>query len=142
MLQGGTAYGKVQDFVIGDGGCIQYAVVSYNNGLVPIPWGVGMFDFDRRAFMVDISRDRIGQFPTIRQISELNNPQFTQRVQTFYHGTNRPEMNRTDVNRPDANRPQASENPGPSNNRGETTSRGNAPKSAPARTEGNRESRK
>jgi len=137
MLQGGASYGRVQDFVIGDGGCVEYAIVSYNNGLVPIPWGVGMFDSGRRAFMVDISRDRIREFPTIRQISELNNPQFTQRVQTFYHGTNRPDTNHSDVNRQGA-----SANPVPSNTRGETTNRGNAPKSTPARAEGNRETRK
>jgi hypothetical protein len=135
MLQGGTPYGTVQDLVMGDGGCLQYAVVSYNNGLVPIPWGVGMFDFNRRALMVDISRDRIRDFPTIHQISELNDPQFTQRVQTFYHSTDRPGMNRSDVNRP---RASANQNPannrGESQNRGEQTNRGNAPDLLPLGT--------
>jgi hypothetical protein len=142
MLQGGTAYGTVQDFVIGDGGCIEYAVVNYNNGLVPIPWGVGTFDSGRRAFMVDVARDRIREFPTIRQISELNNRQFTQKVQTFYRGNgNRPMQNRLDANRPQTNQPRV-ENPPAAAERGENANRGNAPRSAPARPAGNGEHKK
>jgi hypothetical protein len=140
MLQGGASYGTVQDFVIGDGGCIQYAVINYNNGLVPIPWGVGMFDSGRRAFMVDISRDRVREFPTIHQISELNNPQFTQRVQTFYRGNNQPNQNRTDANRPQMNQQRGAQNPTPAEH-GEAN-RGNAPRSAPARSAGNGEHKK
>ena len=114
---------------------MEYAIVSYNNGLVPIPWNVGMWDFNRRAYMVDISRDRIRDFPTIHQISELNNAQFTQRVQTFYHDTNRTGANRGDMNRPQTNQPAAKDNSRAPAQRGESVNRGTSNRSAASRSE-------
>jgi len=86
MLQGGVSFGTLRDFVISDSGCLEYAVINADNGLVAVPWGAGMFDFGRRAFMLDFGRDRVRELPHIRDIAELRNPQIQQRVQTFYRG--------------------------------------------------------
>ncbi len=85
-LQDGSNFGTVRDCIFSNGGCIEYAVVDYGNRLVPVPWGVGNFDFGRRAFRVGITRDRLRDLPTFTNISELNNAQFTQRVHSFYRG--------------------------------------------------------
>ncbi len=90
-LVGGTRFGTISDLVIDDGGCIEYAVVSYNNRLVPIPWGVTTFNVGRRDLLVDIPRERIVQIPTFTRFSELNDTRFSQRVHTFFRGTMRPD---------------------------------------------------
>ncbi|HEV8071285.1 MAG TPA: PRC-barrel domain-containing protein [Planctomycetaceae bacterium] len=86
LLQGGANFGTVRDFVISDSGCLEYAVIAGDGGLVAIPWGAGMFDVGRRAFTVDFGRDRIRDLPRIRDVSELRDPQMQQRVQTFFRG--------------------------------------------------------
>ena len=89
MLQGGASWGTVRDFVISDNGCLEYAVISADDGLVAIPWGVGMFDFGRRAFVLDFGRDRIRDLPRFRDIAELRDPRIHQRVDTFFQGDRR-----------------------------------------------------
>ena len=86
MLQGNASFGTVKDFVITDSGCLEYAVIAADNGLVAVPWGAGMFDFGRHAFMLGFGRDRVRDFPRIRDIAELRDPKVQQRVQTFYRG--------------------------------------------------------
>jgi hypothetical protein len=86
LLQGNASFGTVKDFVLTDSGCLEYAVIAADNGLVAVPWGAGNFDFGRRAFVLDFSRDRVRDFPRIRDIAELRDPQIQQRVQTFYRG--------------------------------------------------------
>ncbi len=88
FLDGGVNYGTVRDFVISDSGCLEYAVLSADNGLVAIPWGAGNFDFGRRAFVLGFGRDRIRDLPHIRDISELRDARVQQRVQTFFRGDN------------------------------------------------------
>jgi hypothetical protein len=86
MLQGGGNYGTVRDFVISDSGCLEYAVLSADNGLVAIPWSAGTFDSGRRAFMLGFGRDRVRDLPRIRDIAELRDARVQQRVQTFFRG--------------------------------------------------------
>jgi hypothetical protein len=85
-LRGGMRLGSVQDFVVGQGGCVDYVIAAYGDQFVPIPWGVAFFQPGQRLFTVDIDPGRIHEMPMYRQISELTNRQFSQRVQTFYHG--------------------------------------------------------
>jgi len=86
MLQGNASFGTVKDFVMTDSGCLEYAVIAADNGLVAVPWGAGTFDFGRHAFMLGFGRDRVRDFPRIRDIAELRDPKVQQRVQTFYRG--------------------------------------------------------
>ncbi len=86
MLQGNASFGTVKDFVLTDSGCLEYAVIAADNGLVAVPWGAGTFDFGRHAFMLGFGRDRVRDLPHIRDIAELRDPKIQQRVQTFYRG--------------------------------------------------------
>jgi PRC-barrel domain len=85
-LRGGSRLGAIQDFVIGDGGCVEYVVAAYGDQFVPIPWGAAMYQADQRVLLVDIDPGRIHDMPMYRQISELTNRQFSDRVHTFYRG--------------------------------------------------------
>ncbi|HET6328417.1 MAG TPA: PRC-barrel domain-containing protein [Planctomycetaceae bacterium] len=130
LLDGGVNYGTVRDFVISDSGCLEYAVLSADNGLVAIPWGAGTFDFGRRAFVLGFGRDRIRDLPHIKNIAELRDARVQQRVQTFFRGNQNP---RNGENRGAANR--GAENRGTENRPQPGTIRGAAPRPAPANAE-------
>jgi hypothetical protein len=138
MLQGGGNYGTVRDFVISDSGCLEYAVLSADNGLVAIPWGAGNFDFGRRAYVLGFGRDRVRDFPRIRDIAELRDARVQQRVQTFFRGNqNTPQRGVENNQRGAQNQPQ-------NNNRGTaptTRGNGNERPAAPAANRGGNERR-
>jgi hypothetical protein len=131
LLQGGANFGTVRDFVISDSGCLEYAVIAGDGGLVAIPWGAGMFDVGRRAFTVDFGRDRIRDLPRIRDVSELRDPQMQQRVQTFFRGNHDARGDMRGINNRQDNGQRGAENQPQQNGR---TVRGAA---QPPRTPGN-----
>jgi hypothetical protein len=80
----GSALGKVTDFVINDGGCVQYVVVGYQNRFVPVPWMAATYNSADRSLMLAIDQAQLAQIPTFGQYSELSNAQFGQKVNTFF----------------------------------------------------------
>ena len=84
-FQGGSALGKVTDFVINDGGCVQYVVVSYQSRFVPVPWAATTYNSADRTLMLAIDQAQLGQIPTFGQYSELSNAQFGQKVNAFFN---------------------------------------------------------
>ena len=87
-LRGGSRFGTVSDFVLADSGCVEYVIATYGNQYAPIPWGVAMWVPGQRVLTVDIDPGRIHEIPMYRQISELTNHQFSDKVHTFYRGVN------------------------------------------------------
>jgi len=85
-LRGGSRLGTIQDFVVGDGGCVEYAVAAYGDQFIPIPWAAAMYQADQRVLLVDIDPGRIHEMPMYHQFTELTNRQFSDRVNTFYRG--------------------------------------------------------
>ena len=85
-LRGGTRLGTIQDFVLADGGCVEYVVAGYGDQFIPIPWRAAMYQPAQRMLMVDIDPGRIHDMPMYHQISELMNRQFSDRVHSFYRG--------------------------------------------------------
>ena len=95
-LLGGSRYGTVQDLIFGNGGCVEYAVVAYQNQFVPIPWDLATFEPGSRVLQVNIDAGRIRELPFVRQMSEIDNRQFFDKVHTYYradHGFNRGDRN-------------------------------------------------
>jgi hypothetical protein len=125
-LRGGSRLGVVQDFVLGDGGCVEYVVAAYGNQFVPIPWGAAMYQPDQRVLMVDIDPGRIHDMPMYRQISELTNRQFSDRVHTFYRGVS---SQTGDMHRGGEHQDRGASNPQP-------TTRGEQGQSNPRPTQG------
>jgi hypothetical protein len=97
-FQGGSSLGKVTDFVINDGGCVQYVVVSYQNRFVPVPWMATTYNSRDRILMLGIDQAQLGQIPTFGQYSELSNAQFKQKVNTVFKVDSRTSEQR--VNKP------------------------------------------
>jgi PRC-barrel domain len=85
-LRGGSHLGPVTDFVVSDSGCVDYVIASYQGQYVPIPWAAAMYQPGQRILMVDLDAARIHEMPMFRQMSELTNHQFSDRVHTFYRG--------------------------------------------------------
>jgi hypothetical protein len=83
-FQGGTSLGRVTDFVINDGGCIEYVVVSYEDHFVPVPWMATTYNSVDRILLLGIDQAQLGQIPTFVQFTELSNAQFGQKVHAFY----------------------------------------------------------
>ena len=111
-LRAGSRFGTVNDFVFGDGGCVEYVIASYGNEFVPIPWGVAAWVPGQRVLTVDIDPGRIRDMPRFHQISELTNHQFSEKVQTFYHGMNgRGDMNQRGAQQQGANNHAPAANP-------------------------------
>jgi hypothetical protein len=76
-LRGGSRLGTIQDFVVGDGGCVEYVVAAYGDQFVPIPWAAAMYQPDQRVLLVDIDPGRIHEMPMYHQFTELTNRQFS-----------------------------------------------------------------
>jgi PRC-barrel domain len=125
-LRGGSRLGVVQDFMVGDGGCVEYVVAAYGDQFVPIPWGAAMYQPDQRVLMVDIDPGRIHEMPMYRQISELTNRQFSDRVHTFYRGVS---SQTGDMHRGGEHQDRGASNPQP-------TTRGEQGQSNPRPTQG------
>ena len=85
VLQEGPTVGRVEDFVITDGGCIDYVVVSYESKYVLVPWTVTTWSGDR-AIRVNITRERFRDVPTFTrdQWPNLSDTQYIQRVRTAW----------------------------------------------------------
>jgi hypothetical protein len=127
-FQGGSALGKVTDFVINDGGCVQYVVVGYQNRFVPVPWMATTYNSADRTLMLAIDQTELGQIPTFGQYSELSNAQFGQKVNTFFKVDSRTSEQR--VNKPvsdNDNKAGASKPSAPAEDKGQKPAVGTNP---------------
>src|SRR5438552_1946308 len=56
QLEGGASYGKVQDVVVNDDGCIEYLVVAEADHFTLIPWPAARVNFEQRTVSVNVTR--------------------------------------------------------------------------------------
>ena len=66
----GEELGKLEELMLDiDSGCVGYAVLSFGgilgigDKLFAIPWDAMRLDTDRKAFILDIDRERLGKAP-------------------------------------------------------------------------------
>jgi hypothetical protein len=116
VVQGGATVGRITDFVISDGGYVEYVVVEYDNKYVFMPYQSLRVDGDRRLVQINITRDRFREIPTFTGSNwPVSDQQYLGRVRTVFGITdsgNRGE--RRDGERQPTNRPDGPSNqPGP-----------------------------
>src|SRR5436305_14003632 len=58
VVEGGATVGKVTDFVISDGGCIEYVVVSEQDKYVLVPYQVVRVDEGRHVGSVNVTQEQ------------------------------------------------------------------------------------
>ncbi|MFB3885167.1 MAG: PRC-barrel domain-containing protein [Thermodesulfobacteriota bacterium] len=64
MNHQGEAFGKVNDFVIDTNGKVPFAVLSYGEKLVAIPFGTLTYSTEGKHLVLDLSREKLDSAPT------------------------------------------------------------------------------
>jgi len=54
-LQGANDYGKVEDIVFDENGCIEYLVFAHDNQFAMLPWTAANLNYNRRVVMFDVT---------------------------------------------------------------------------------------
>ena len=107
LLQDGVNYGKVEDIVLNEDGCIEYVVVSREDRYALMPWGVATVDYGRRAVVFDVTPQVVQPLFFARDAwPDVADPQFSRRVQDAFGPRAVCEVRRESVRPgPDAPRP-------------------------------------
>ncbi len=63
-LQAGGSFGKIEDIIINDEGCIDFLVVVFEKKLIAVPFGVSRVDFARRVVFLEVEREVLLGAPT------------------------------------------------------------------------------
>jgi hypothetical protein len=124
-LQDGYRLGRVEEFVIDDGGCIDFIVVSYGQRFVAIPWVAAEFSFDQRVFSLRIERSQLAQIPTFTDFRVLAQAESRQKIATFFG------VEGTSHARPGAKAENGKTEPGTKPQPGEKTQPGTEPETRP-----------
>jgi sporulation protein YlmC with PRC-barrel domain len=112
LLQDGVNYGKVQDIVLNEDGCIEYVVVSREERYALMPWAVARFDYGQRALIFNVTPQVVQPLFFARDAwPNVADPVFGRRVRdAFGPSAVRREVRRESV-RPEPDTPQPSEQP-------------------------------
>ena len=85
---GSESLGKVTEVVINSDGCIEYLIVQYADGFVPIPWAVSTVNFDQRTIVIqstDVTVARLREMTFAEgRWPNFADQQFTQQVRTVW----------------------------------------------------------
>src|SRR5881227_288780 len=54
-LERGESSFKVTDIVLSESGCVEYLIISYEEELVPVPWGVVTFNAEERSVVINVT---------------------------------------------------------------------------------------
>lgn len=117
-IERGDSFGKVTDIVLNEDGCVEYLIVSYEDELVPVPWGAVNYNVDERivAINVRVTRDKLRdlsfrseRWPNFREERFLRNARSVWGERAFrreHRGGGRPDVDRRDDrrDRPDVDR--------------------------------------
>lgn len=49
VVHQGETIGKVTEFILNDNGCIDYLVISYGGGFIPVPWSAAQVNYELRG---------------------------------------------------------------------------------------------
>jgi hypothetical protein len=64
VVEGGASVGKITDFFISDGGCIEYVVIDSEGKYVMLPYSVIRVEGDRHVVAVNVTREKWRDIPT------------------------------------------------------------------------------
>jgi len=85
QLQGGAAYGKVEDIVLNDAGMVEYVLVSNEGRMVMMPWDAASMDFGKRIVTYDVTPQAVQPLSfTPDQLPTIVNTPYTNRVRQVF----------------------------------------------------------
>jgi hypothetical protein len=86
-VEGGETFGKVEDVVLSEDGCIDYVVLGYEDRFIAVPWTIVRADFAQRTVLVNVDRRVLLDAPHFArgEWAELSaNSAFVQKVRTHF----------------------------------------------------------
>jgi hypothetical protein len=85
VVEDGATVGKITDFVISDGGCIEYVVVDYDNKFVLVPYQVVRVDATKHVVQVSLTREKWRDIPTFTGTNwPVTDQQYITKVRTVF----------------------------------------------------------
>ena len=105
QLQAGGDFGRVEDIVINEDGCIDFVVVVFEEKLIAVPFSITRLDFARRVVALNVQREVLVKAPTFarNQFPDLSvNSDFSRRITTHFkaQGRERPRDSRPAEKKP------------------------------------------
>jgi len=94
LERGESTFGKVTDIVINESGCIDYLIVSYEDELVAVPWGVVTYNVGERVVTLNVAvtRDKLrglffraGSWPNFHEERWMRNMRSVWGERAFRH---------------------------------------------------------
>src|SRR5262245_48053942 len=84
-LQDGSGYGRVEDIVLSEDGCIEYTVISRENQYALLPWGIANVDYSQRIVTFGVTPQVIQPFFFAPNAwPNLSDPAFGSRMQQAF----------------------------------------------------------
>lgn len=84
-IPGNQRWAKVSDVVFDQTGRIRFLVTDANGRFTAIPWQVGNYDFQNRAFVLDtVDQARIARIPTFTNFDQLSDEKYLGQVYQFF----------------------------------------------------------
>jgi hypothetical protein len=84
-VEGGAPVGRITDFVISDGGCIDYVVVDSDNRFVLVPFQAVQFEPSRRIVTLNVTREKWRDIPTFTGTNwPVHDQNYISRVRTTF----------------------------------------------------------
>jgi hypothetical protein len=87
QLQAGGEFGKVEDLVINEQGCIDFTVVVFEEKFIAVPFTLTRVDFARKVVVIDVERERLLRAPSFArtQFPDLSvSSEFGRRVHSHF----------------------------------------------------------
>ena len=88
VMLGTETLGKVTEVVIDDRGCVEFVVVQFREGFVPVPWGAATVEFERRTIVLrdtKVTADRLRELSfTEDRWPNFADRQWTEKMRTVW----------------------------------------------------------
>ena len=107
-LQAGGTFGRVEDVIINDEGCIDFVVVVFEEKLIAVPFTLTRVDFAKKVVFLNAEREFLLRAPTFTRdrFPDLSlQSEFGRRVNTFFRESSSRRERGTET-RPDGRAPE------------------------------------
>jgi PRC-barrel domain len=87
QLQAGGSFGKIEDLIINDRGCIDFVIVVFEDKLFAVPFSITEVDFARRVVILDVERELLLRAPSFarNRFPDLSaSSEFGRKVQSHF----------------------------------------------------------
>jgi hypothetical protein len=87
QLQAGGTFGKIEDIIINDQGCIDFVIVVFEEKLFAIPFSITRVDFSRGMVTIDAERELLLRAPSFTRTTfpDLSaNSEFGRKVESHF----------------------------------------------------------